>query len=198
MGIDASQIELQVVVAKGGAPLAKLLPDDALAVVNGGYFEADFRPSTWVVRAGVEVAPKSDTSKGGLLAVSRGRVYVGPFRAHELQPELAIQSFPLIIEADGSAGIHRDDGRRAARTVACLVGGELHFIVVAAPRGEGPTLLESVDLLREPWPAGFGCRVALNLDGGPSSGVWFSSRVDAKQRPPVAPVAYGVALSPRT
>lgn len=197
IGVDSSQIELKIVQAPRGAALAKLLVPGALAIVNGGYFEADFRPSGWLKQAGVQLAPKADTSKGGVLALAGREVYVGPFSGLRFEPELAVQSFPLIVEPDGSSGIHRDDGRRAARTVVCRSGSELHFIVIAAPRGDGPTLFESAELLRRAWPAGFGCRAALNLDGGPSSGVWFAPHVQAKQRPAFAPVAYGIALVPR-
>lgn len=197
LGVDLSQIRLEIVQAARGAELAKLLPPEALAIVNGGYFEADFRPSMWLKQGGVELARKTGTSKGGVLALAEREAYLGPLSGLRFEPELAVQSFPLIVEPDGSSGIHSDDGRRAARTVVCWVGPELHFIVIAAPRGEGPTLFESAELLRQPWPAGFGCRAALNLDGGPSSGVWFAPSVDAKQRPPFALVAYGIALIPR-
>ncbi len=197
LGVDLSEIRLEIVQATRGGELAELLPPRALAIVNGGYFEADFRPSMWLKQGGVELARKASTSKGGVLALKGRQAYVGPLRGLRFEPELAVQSFPLIVEPDGSSGIHTDDGRRAARTVVCWVGSELHFIVIAAPRGEGPTLFESAELLRQPWPAGFGCRAALNLDGGPSSGVWFAPSVAAKQRPPFALVAYGIALVPR-
>jgi hypothetical protein len=196
LAVDLSQIRLEIVAAAGGAQLAKLLPSGALAVVNGGYFEADFRPSMWLKHRGVELSRKVETSKGGVLALVGREAYIGPLGGLRFEPELAVQSFPLVVEPDGSSGIHRDDGRRAARTIACSVGPDLHFIVFAAPRGEGPTLFESAELLRQAWPSGFGCRVALNLDGGPSSGVWFAPSVDAKQRPPLAPVAYALALVP--
>lgn len=198
LSLDPRKIGLEIVRAARGAPLPQLLPDGALAVVNGGYFEADFRPSTWLMHRGSELAPKVDTSKGGLLAVAQnGDVYLGPFAGLRFEPELALQSFPLIIELDGRPGIHRDDGKRAARSVACRLERDLSFVVIAAPRGDGPTLFETMQLLRKPWPQGFGCRTALNLDGGPSSGVWFSPELGAKQRVPTAPVAYGVALVPR-
>lgn len=192
VGLDPARTRLQIVLSKRGAPLAQLLPAGGLAVINGGYFEADFRPSTWLKDGGVELAPKSDPSKGGVLALAPGVVFIGPLSQLRFDPELALQSFPLIVEPDGKPGIHRDDGRRAARTVACLVGEQLHLIVISAPRGEGPTLFESVRLL-----AGFGCRAALNLDGGPSTGIWFAPELGARQRPPLASVAYGLAVLPR-
>lgn len=195
--VDEAKVRLEVVLAPGGAPLEKLLPERGLAVVNGGYFEADFKPSTWLVSGGAELAKKSDPSKGGVLALTSGRLYVGPMSGLDFEPSLAVQSFPLIVEPDGVPGIHRDDGRRAARTVVCLVGSRLHFIVLAAPRGEGPTLFEASKLLRAAEPEGFGCRAALNLDGGPSSGVWFSPTLGARQRPPLAHVAYAIAVVSR-
>jgi Phosphodiester glycosidase len=198
VAVELAQVRLDIVRAERGSELARLLPPAALAIVNGGYFEADFRPSGWLKRGGVELMTKADTGKGGVLALGPGgERYIGPFSGLTFEPELAIQSFPLIVEVDGSAGIRRDDGRRAARTVVCWVDGRMHFVVIAAPRGDGPTLFESVELLRRPWPDGFGCKAALNLDGGPSSGVWFSPELGARQRPPSAPVAYGIALFPR-
>jgi hypothetical protein len=197
LALDTAATRLQIAVAKNGAPLEQLLPPAGLAVVNGGYFEPNFRPSTWLKDAGVELSRKSDTSKGGVLAVGRDGIFIGPFARLSGEPSFALQSFPLIIEADGTLGIHTDDGRRAARSVVCLVDGALHFIIIAAPRGDGPTLFETAALLHAPPPNGFGCRVALNLDGGPSSGVWFGPRLAAKQRRPLAPVAYAVAIMPR-
>ncbi|HYP86552.1 MAG TPA: phosphodiester glycosidase family protein, partial [Polyangiaceae bacterium] len=195
--LDEGRTRLEIERAKAGAPLAQLLPSGGFAVVNGGYFEADFRPSTWLKNDGVELSPKSDTSKGGVLAIGEGAVFVGPFSALRFEPSLAVQSFPLLVEPDYRSGIYRDDGRRAARTVACLAPRALRFIVIAAPRGEGPTLFEAAGLLRAPAPLGFGCRVALNLDGGPSTGVWFAPSINARQRPPLANVGYAIAILPR-
>jgi uncharacterized protein YigE (DUF2233 family) len=197
LALDARRTQLRIALAKGGASLQSLLPPGALAVVNGGYFEPDFTPTTWLVDQGVQLAPKADTSRGGVLALGAGGIYVGPVAGLRFQPTLAVQSFPLVVEGEGQAGVYRDDGRRAARTVACLVGTALHFIVIAAPRGDGPTLFETAALLRAPAPAGFGCRRALNLDGGPSSGVWFAPEVHAKPRAPFAKVGYAIVISPR-
>lgn len=197
LALDRDRTQLGIALAKAGANLESLLPAGALAVVNGGYFEPDFRPSTWLVDRGVQLSPKADTSKGGVLALGPSGVYLGPVSDLSFRPVLAVQSFPLVVEGEGQAGVYRDDGRRAARTVACLVGDALHFIVIAAPRGDGPTLFESAALLRAPPPAGFGCIRALNLDGGPSSGVWFAPAVRAKPRAPFAKVGYAIVISPR-
>ena len=197
LALDAQRTQLRIHFTPGGAELQESLLPGTLAVLNGGYFEPDFRPTTWLVEAGVELSPKADTSKGGVLALGPGGIYLGPMAGLDFAPVLAVQSFPLVVEAEGKAGIYRDDGRRAARTIACLVGTVLHFIVISAPRGDGPTLFETAALLREPRPAGFGCRRALNLDGGPSSGVLFAAELHAKPRRPFAKVAYAIAITPR-
>jgi hypothetical protein len=191
---DPKLTELRIHQPAGGANLDELMGPGALAVVNGGYFEPDFRPTTWLVDVSVTLAPKADTSKGGVLALGAGGIYVGPMAGLSFDPVLAVQSFPLLVEAEGKSGVYRDDGRRAARTVACLVGDALHLIVISAPRGDGPTLFEAAQLLREPRPAGFGCRRALNLDGGPSSGVFFAPEVHARQRRPFAKVGYAIVV----
>ncbi len=198
VGVDLASVRLEVVRAERGSPLPKLLPEGALAIVNGGYFETNFAPSTWVKSGGVDLSPRRDTGQGGVLAVQGRQPYLGELGKLSFEPELAVQSFPLIVEPGGKPGIHRDDGRRAARTVACVTDGQLSFVLLAAPRGEGPTLYEADALLRAKRPSGFGCGAALNLDGGPSSGVVFGPRVGAsRSRIPIAPVAYGIALWPR-
>jgi hypothetical protein len=189
---DPKRVRLEVVSRPGGAVLRELLPPGGLAVINGGYFDASYRPTTWVTSGGVELAPRNPTTKGGVLALAGEEVFIGPTAALPFEPELIVQSFPLIVEPGGRAGIRTDDGKRAARTVACLRGGALHFILLTAQNHEGPTLYESVAILREPAPRGFGCSAALNLDGGPSTGVWFGTA--ARSRLPLTPVAYGIAM----
>jgi hypothetical protein len=117
LAVDLARARLELVAAPGGAPLAELLPVGALAIVNGGYFEADFRPSTWVVSGGVALSKKSDTSKGGVLALSGSQLFIGAFGQLRFEPSLAVQSFPLVVEADGKSGIHRDDARRRPHLV---------------------------------------------------------------------------------
>ena len=86
-----------------------MLPTGAWAVVNGGYFEPDFRPTTWVVNDGVELGKQSDTSKGGVFALGSAGAYLGPVSGLGFKPTLAVQSFPLVVEAEGKPGGYRDD-----------------------------------------------------------------------------------------
>jgi len=192
--LDLARVELRVArpAARWGARLPDLVPVGALAAVNGGYFDELYRPVGWVVDRGVEIAPRSARTSGGVLAVRGGALYVGPAREVPFAPEFAVQNGPRLIENGGRLGIRTDDGRRAPRTVACDAAGRLHLIVVVAAPREGPTLHETARML-----AAFGCQRALNLDGGPSTGVWLRGDAGVASAPPPAPISYGVAIMPR-
>jgi hypothetical protein len=197
LDVDLGRIRLEIASRPGGATLDTLLPKDALAVINGGYFDANLQPTTWVKSGGTELAPRSPTTKGGVFAISGERAFIGPLSALTFDPDLAVQSFPLIVELDGSPGIRRDDGKGAFRTIVCTTTGPLRFIVITSRDLVGPTLHESMTVLLDPPPRGFGCTSALNLDGGPSTGVWFASSIPVQSRPSIKPVSYGIAFLPR-
>ena len=157
-------------------PLEALALPGALAGVNGGYFDDHARPVGWRRIGGIDRAPAWGASLGGVLALDGARAYVGPRAQMPEHPESVVQSKPLLVERDGESGIITDDGRRAARTTVCVAeDGALHFVLFLAAAGDGPTLAEAADVLRTPRArGGFGCRSALNLDGGPSTGAWFA------------------------
>jgi hypothetical protein len=192
VAVDLDRCTLDVARADGGDRLDRLLPAGALAALNGGYFEADFRPTAWLRARGVDLSLVHRTHVGGVLGVRGSSVFVGPLAELPFDPDLAVQSAPLVIESDGAAGIHSDDGKRAARTVACAAADGLHFVLVTAPGGDGPTLME---LAR--WLAGDGgCRVALNLDGGPSTGIVFAPELREPSSLPRAPIGYAIVVQP--
>jgi hypothetical protein len=169
-----------------------------VAAVNGGYFDERFRPTGWLVDHGKELAPRQNRVQGGVLALAQGRLYVGPLAAVPFVPELALQNSPRLVEPGGAVGIRSDDKRRASRTVACDVAGRLHLVVIGAPPGDGPTLLETARFLAaEPTLGGLGCSAALNLDGGPSTGVWLPAGLGLAGVPAPAPIAYALAVLPR-
>jgi hypothetical protein len=115
--------------------------------------------------------------------------------------DFAVQCGPRLIEADGSVGIRTDDGQRAARTALCIREGgrELDVIVAASQErlGAGPGLFQLARWLAEPLAPGepSGCEAALNLDGGPSTGLVVAS-APALFRAPLGPVPF-VLVVPR-
>jgi hypothetical protein len=192
VSIDLDRCTLDIEHAEGGDRLERLLPPGALAALNGGYFEADFRPTAWVRARGVDLSPVHRTRAGGVLALHGSSAFVGPLAELPFDPELAVQSAPLLVETDGAVGIRADDGKRAARTVACAAPGGLRFVLVIAPAGQGPTLMELARWLA----AGGGCGVALNLDGGPSTGIVFAPELREPSSPPRAPIGYAIVVRP--
>ncbi len=199
---DLEHTELGIADKPGGAMLETLVPKDALAALNGGYFLRDFRPAGWVKDGARELGkPNTHSTRGGILAVLGQQVFIGKLADLPFQPAFAIQNSPLLVEPDGSLGIHRDDGRRAARTVACLRSSKnpkdrpLSFILLAPVNTQAPTLKETAELLALPIDkGGFGCHVALNLDGGPSTGAWFGAEFKAKSVPPPVPIGYAIVI----
>jgi hypothetical protein len=199
VAIDLARAELRVVGLGGSGELDQMIPAGTLAAVNGGYFDEHFRPTGWLVDRSTELAPRVARNSGGVLAVrDNAQIWMGPLRELPFPPAFALQNGPRLIEASGKVGIRSDDGKHAARTVACADAARLHLLVVLAWSGEGPTLLETARLLEAaPARGGLGCRAALNLDGGPSTGIWLPATAKIASALPRARIAYGVAVVPR-
>jgi len=198
LSVDPARAVLRISRKVGGGALAEMIPEGAVAAVNGGYFDERYRPTGWLVDQGHELAPKQNRAQGGVLAAAAGALYVGPLGKLPFTPQLALQNSPRLVEAAGVVGIRSDDGKRASRTLACDADGRLHLLVIAAPLHEGPTLLEAARFLaREPELGGMGCDTALNLDGGPSTALWLPASAGIAGVPGAAPVAYALAVLPR-
>jgi hypothetical protein len=198
VSIDPASAELRAIGLGSKLPFEQMIPEGAVAAINGGYFDEHDRPTGWLKSQGSELAARSQRSSGGVVALGKGALYVGPYADLPFQPEFGLQNSPRLVEGGGQLGIRSDNGKRASRTVACAAQGRLHLVVILAWPGRGPTLFETARLLAEsPARGGLGCEAALNLDGGPSSGVWFPSSSGRKSEMPLAPIAYGVAVLPR-
>lgn len=150
------------------------------AAVNAGFFEPDLSPSGMLVCRGVTLGRRAPRGGSGLFTVRAG---VASVEAADAQPEdfggeLAVQCGPRLVEEGGVVGVHRDDGRRFARTAACVRDGGRTVDLIATWNPDdpvrGPGLLWFARRLAVPSPTGDarGCDRALNLDGGPSTGLY--------------------------
>ena len=150
-----------------------------LLVVNGGYFTPENETVGLLISDGrVWGTPYGDFA--GLFAVTAdGMVDVRWLRDRPYDPAEplteALMSFPVLIKPGGVMGFpaDADDGRPARRTVVAQ-DYDQHILVIVAPRGylslhELASFLAGSDL---------GLDVALNLDGGFSTGLWL--RTDQK------------------
>lgn len=174
---------------------------DLLAAVNGGFFDPQLEASGLLVSEGATLARERRGGGSGVLAIAKGRAQLvargAPLPA---ETDFAVQCGPRLIEPDGAIGVRSDDGKRAARTAACIrrEGRELDLVVVTSKEqlGSGPGLLQLARWLAEPMAAGetSGCDAALNLDGGPSTGL-FVAEQPALWREPLGPVPFVVVVS---
>ncbi|MBN1146583.1 MAG: phosphodiester glycosidase family protein [Anaerolineales bacterium] len=147
----------------------------ALVVVNGGYFSTDeqgrYSANGLVIVNGKKIG-SSYGPFAGMLAISAG----GPqLRWLQAQPYsrrerllAGLQSFPLLVKPGGRLGFpaQYEDNLKARRTV---IGqdSEGRILLLVAPLGHYTLHQLSLALL----DLDLGLDIALNLDGGPSSGI---------------------------
>jgi len=163
----------------------------AFLVVNGGYFTPENETVGLLISDG-EIWGTPYGEFAGMFAVTAdGQVSIRwfrdrPYDAAEPLRE-AVQSFPVLVKPGGVMGFpaDADDGRPARRTVVAQDRqGRILFIV--APRGY-LSLHELACFLAE---SDLDLDVALNLDGGFSTGLWLrvgerSVEVDSRVGVPV-------------
>ena len=136
----------------------------AVAAINGGYFDRDRRPLGALVHAGKQSNPPSG-SGGGFFCVVGGRAVLRETgRGLPSGVTEALQCYPLLV-VGGRAKVHFKPGEAVRAGVGITARGEVVLAVTC--RG---------DLSLRDWAAAMhdlGCTEALNLDGGPSSQLYF-------------------------
>jgi hypothetical protein len=153
---------------------------DALLVVNGAYFapESEGRQETigLLVSDGQPWGTPLQDHAGMLAVTDSGEVTVRWLRDQPYDPQEALaqamQSFPVLVKPGGVMGFpaDADDGAPSRRTVVAQDGAG-NVLLILAPRGmlslhELAVFLAKSDLTID---------VALNLDGGGSSGMWLTA-----------------------
>jgi uncharacterized protein YigE (DUF2233 family) len=150
---------------------------DALITINGGFFTEENYATGLTIVDGQHFGASYDDF-AGMLAVSETGVEVRwlreqpvlslskePFDPNE-PLQYALQSFPVLVKPGGVLGFPDEDGIPARRTVIAQdENGNLLFII--APGGS-MTLHQMSQWLVN---ADLNLHIALNLDGGPSSGL---------------------------
>ena len=158
--------------ATGNRLLEFLNRDEDVFAINGGYFErgADraLSPSGLLIVDGRTEARQHERAGSGVIyanAKGVGIAYRKDFR--ELSGvEQAVQAGPILVDPGGIKGIYKNVGGRFNRSAICLRGESFTAFVVEG----GISLFQLADLLSLPIAeGGFGCDVAINLDGGPST-----------------------------
>ncbi len=140
-------------------------------VINGGFFTPEWT-ATGLIIAGGEASGRSYGDFAGMVAIRDGRPEIRWLGAAPYDPaeplEGALQAFPLLIRPGGVPGINADLERDTPdRRTAVAVDRSGRFLLIITPRG-GLTLHAFSRFLAG---ADFDLEIALNLDGGTSSGL---------------------------
>lgn len=145
------------------------LETGALLVVNGGYYTDEYL-ATGLVISGTVPLGSSYSGFGGMFVAGPSGPEVRSLVAQPYDPaeplQAALQSFPLLIKPGGEIGFPDEDGQQARRTVVAQDrAGRILFLVA----NRGTFTLHG--LSRYLAASDLELDVALNLDGGPSSGL---------------------------
>ncbi len=165
--------------------LTEALGDDGRVAINGGFFDPEARPVGLAVSNGKVLSRFSRPMSGGVFVVSDGVAKVVATETFDpgVHAEFAVQCRPRLV-VDGRANVRSDDGQRAERTALCVrEAGRTVDVLIAEPASgsHGPSLMALGRYLAET----VHCEDALNLDGGPSTGVAF--RPEGASTPSVIP-----------
>ena len=142
---------------------------EALVVVNGGFFTEAFL-ATGLSIANGEVSGTSYGDFAGMFAVTNNQPEVRWLGERPYSPtepiQHALQSFPMLVKPGGVLGYPDEDGRPNRRTVIGMdVNGRI--VIIVTPWGYF-TLHTLSQFLIE---SDLNLDIALNLDGGTSSGI---------------------------
>jgi hypothetical protein len=170
----------------------------AALVVNGGYYSIEnerYFPDGLLISGGETVQPGLNRFEG-LVAIGRDRAEIRwlderPYDSSE-PLHAALQSFPILVEPGGRLGypIERESGARARRTVIAQDrDGRILFMI--APGGHF-TLHELSAYLTE---SDLDLDIALNLDGGGSTGIFVAD--PRESIPPTRPLPFVILVYPR-
>jgi uncharacterized protein YigE (DUF2233 family) len=186
---------LTIVDAGMRSDLARILRDrNALLVTNGGFFGTAGEPLGLAMVGGRALSRFSPRLSGGVLVVDADRAAL--FEAESFDAgtsaQFAIQCKPRLV-VGGASNVKRDDGQRAERTALCVHGeGRTLDVVVAKNPEGGPSLFALASYL-----ATAGCDEALNLDGGPSTGVASREGDAVREERPRGPIRHAIVVSAR-
>ena len=168
----------------------------ASVVVNGGYFRIEndrYIPNGLTILDGKPLGYSYDTY-AGMLAINEAGSELRWLADQPYDPNekllAALQSFPILIKPIGKMGFPEqyEDGLQARRTV---IGQDLDGRILFIVASQGYFTLHQLSAyLTE---SDLHLRIAVNLDGGPSSGMWVANPqeiIPARTPLPVVIVAY--------
>jgi hypothetical protein len=178
---------LDAVLERSGGELA----------VNGGFFDPAGKPLGLAVSEGAVLSRLAKAMSGGVVTWDgeRARLWESESFTMPEGTRFAIQCKPRLV-VGGAPNVRSDDGQRSERTALCLRDGgkSVDVVIVHGEAGEagGPSLFALGRFL-----ARRGCDDALNLDGGPSTGIAWREDGHVNQLAPRRGVRHAVVFKRR-
>ena len=185
--VDLSTASLSVRDVNGRTLDRLRREEGASLAINAGFFDPAFAPEGLVVDAGRELSALVPGLSGGVLSIDdRAAITATEDYVPTDAPDFAIQCRPRLV-VDGARNIATDTGRLAARTALCVRDEGRTLDVVVVPTDV--TIYALADAL-----VAHGCDDALNLDGGPSTGVAWRDLAGAQALEPAGPVRQAIVV----
>ncbi len=163
--------------------------------VNAGFFDRDGKALGLAISNGAKLAPLAKSLSGGVLTIDPegAKLFASETLTLPEGVRFAIQCRPRLV-VDGAPNVKRDDGKRSERTALCIRDeGKTIDVFVVRQEGSaveaGPSLYALGQFL-----ARRGCEGALNLDGGPSTGVAWKEGEEVKREGPRGPVRHAIVF----
>lgn len=176
-------------------PLAALIArTDAELVVNGGFFDPNGKALGLAISGGAVLSRTSKQMSGGILTFDGDRAKLWEAETFDV-PEgttFGVQCKPRLV-VDGALNIRRDDGHRSERTALCIRDGgrSIDVVIVRDESADmaGPSLFALGRYLVKR-----GCEGALNLDGGPSTGIAWRDEGHTQVMEPRGPIRHAIVF----
>ena len=199
---DQGRYSLRVAAAKDerGSRIAAFLGTSDLLAINGGFFELDkqkrMSPSGLLIVDGKTVAPEQPRAGSGILYAGPAGVGIGYRKdlGDHGAMQAAVQVGPILVDPGGRVGVLDKQHDRQNRSAVCLEDNTFTIFVVEG----GLSLFQLASVLAATRDqGGYGCDVAINLDGGPSSQAIFRSGSHEIAIDGSSPVQNALIVSPK-
>jgi len=167
----------------------------AAITLNAGYFSPEYTVTGLLVSDGVSYG-HSYGNFAGMLAIREDSTQVRWLSKDPYNPteplRAAVQSFPVLIKPGGVLGFPQEDGLPARRTVIAQDRAG-RILIVVCPNGTF-TLFRLAKYLLQ---SDLELDIALNLDGGASTGLSLALNQARIKIPSFAPVPAVITIAPR-
>jgi uncharacterized protein YigE (DUF2233 family) len=148
-------------------------------LINGGYFNEDYTPSGYLIVNSQRIGKRIfDQDKSGIFGFQNEQVVVRDLKTDPLKTgekfDFAVQSYPFLIE-DGKPAIKTISDKRARRT-AVGIDKEKNLYIIIVDQKE----LSLYEFMQELINTKIPFVQVLNLDGGPSTGLYSTWKGEEK------------------